>query len=274
MKKRIIAVFVILCLGITTLSAEADRIVSQNSGWSDDFNDGNIDGWTVQGWNYTEDPPTSLPGNFTADDLTLRAYGEGTNHAYHTSATAYGSWCFDLYSVPTPNNHSYIAFVSGPATEITGSPGWESTVPYEYGIAVVNGEFAGFNNTFILYRRNQGNLNIIPLGEYEVNEMTGWHHINVTRDLEGNFQVYINDTLRITAVETAYSTSEIFSFYTLAGYALDNIVVEPVPTTTTTTPTTIPTNGGGEPPDMTLFLIIGGGIAVVVILVAVLKLRK
>ncbi|MFW9788221.1 MAG: hypothetical protein ACFFE1_11135 [Candidatus Thorarchaeota archaeon] len=288
MKKTIVAIIVILCLGLTTLSTDIGQAFCPGSEWSDDFNDGNIDGWTVQGYNTTDNPPTQLPGNFTADDYSLRAYDDGTNQAYRTSIVAYGSWEFDLHSVPTTNNHSYIAFVSGPAVEITGSPGWEASVPYEYGIAVVNGQFASFNNTFVLYRRNQGNLNIIPLGQYHVNEMTGWHKVNITRNLEGNFEVYFNNTLGITAVEDTYPTSEIFSFYTLAGYALDNIVVEPHPgliittysctttsTSTTTSSTTTPsTNGGGQLPDMTLLLIAGGGIVVVVILVVLVRSKR
>lgn len=275
---RMLAILLLLCLVFPNLSSanKTAFVVSQSGGWSDDFNDGNIDGWTVQGWNRTADPPTALPGNFTADDYTLRAYDDETNQAYHTSTVAYGSWVFDYHSVPTPNNHSYVAFVSGPATEFDG-PGWEATVPYEYGIVVVNGEFASFNNTFILYRRNQGNINVIPLGEHDVDVVSGWYHINITRDFEGNFEVYFNDTLEITAVETGYTTSEIFSFYTHAGPALDNIVVtprEPETTTSTTTTTTTTTQVDGEPLDITLLLIAGGVIAVVVVLVVIIRSRK
>ncbi|MHA3963949.1 MAG: hypothetical protein AM325_010450 [Candidatus Thorarchaeota archaeon SMTZ1-45] len=141
----------------------------------------------------------------------------------------------------------------------------------------MNGEFAAFNNTFILYRRNQGNINIIPLGEYDVDVVSGGYHIEITRNFEGNFEVYFNYTLEITAVETGYTTSEIFSFYTHAGPALDNIVVTPLPpetTTTPTTPTTPTTSTNGGPIDMTLLMLAGGGIAVVVILAIIIKSRK
>ncbi len=280
-EKNLFALILVLCLVLPVLSSANDTpfVVSQ-TGWSDDFNDGNIDGWTVLGWNMSSDPVSGLPGNFTADDNTLRAYDPETNQAYHTSDVAYGSWVFDYHSVTTPNNHSYVAFLSSPATDFD-NPDWESTVPYEYGIVVVNGEFAAFNNTFVLYRRNQGDIFIIPLGEYDVDLITGWYHFEITRDYDGNFEVYINDTLAITAVETGYTTSSIFSFYGLAGPALDNVVVTPLPPPTTTTPTsttpipsTSPTTTPGDGPDMTLLLIAGGGIVLVLVLVVIIKSKK
>lgn len=277
LNKNIVTILIVFCLGLTPLSLDSSVVISQDGGWSDNFNDGNIDGWTVQGWNMTNDPPTVLPGNFTADDFTLRAYDKETNHAYHNSTVAYGTWVFDVHSVPTPNNHSYIAFVSGPAVTI-GGVDWETTVPYEYGLAVVNGMLGQLHNTFVFYRRSQGGSTLDILGTYDVGVMTGWHHIEITRDFEGNFEIYINDTLGITAADTNYATSEIFSFYTLPGLALDNIAVTPLPpeTTTPTVPTTTPstTPTGGEPINMTLLLIAGGGIAVVVIVALVVTSRR
>ncbi|MGY5863536.1 MAG: hypothetical protein RTV41_02970 [Candidatus Thorarchaeota archaeon] len=269
-----LAMFFVLCLAFPTSSFGNENVfvTSQTGGWSDDFNDGDIDDWTVQGWNMTTDPPSALPGNFTADDQTLRAYDEETNKATHNSTVAYGTWSFDVHCVSVPNNHSYIAFVSGPATEF-GGPDWESTVSFEYGLVFVNGEFAGYNHTFILYRRNQGSVFVVPIGEYEVDVISGWYHFDITRNVEGSFQVFINETLQITASDTVYTTSEIFSFYTHAGVALDNIVVVPLlPDTSTTTTSTTPIDG--EPLDMTLLLIAGGGIAVVVIVGIIVRLKK
>ncbi|MFX1580512.1 MAG: hypothetical protein ACFFBJ_12740 [Promethearchaeota archaeon] len=258
MKIRVdlIALVFIICI-IFPVNAYGDQnafIVSQGGGWSDDFNDGNIDGWTVQGW---DDNFTDTSGNFTADDHTLRAYDEDTSQAYHTSNVSYGTWTFDLHCVDTSIHHFYLAFISGSALTI----GVNESVPYEYGLMSITGTYGGLTSAFVLYRRDAGDFGIDPLAVYDAPVVNGWYHIVITRDLSGAFEVFFNGTSRITAVDNQYTTSEIFSFYTHEGPAIDNIVIAPTPST--------PGNGDGEPLDLTFIMIIGGAVAVVVIIVAV-----
>ncbi|MFX1483158.1 MAG: hypothetical protein ACFFCP_08210 [Promethearchaeota archaeon] len=265
-KKRVslLTLALVLCLMIPVMSSanHVDFVISQAGGWSDDFNHGNIteSGWSVQGFNLG-DPP--IPGSITAEDYTMRVHSEKFwSEAYRTSSVAYGSWAFDVYCVNTRYNRSYIAFVSGSPPLVPE----DLDFPFEYGIITVVGEYtvvgAGeyYRSAFLLYRRTLETMYLSVIGSYDVEEVSGWYHINITRDYDGNFEVYINDTLGITVTDTTHTTCDLFTFTAEAGYALDNIVVVPTPS--------------GGIPDMTLLLVVGGGIAVVVIIGVVIRLRK
>lgn len=186
--------------------------------WSDDFNDGNTDGWNIRGYNSTHD----LPGNITADDNTLRAYGDHVLHyASHPSTQANGTWSFDVDCVQTLTNHFYVAFVSGISNQLSDG------LPYEYGMMIVTGEWGMWNTSFQLYKRYAGQDEIANLGlVYDPPEVSGWYHIDITRDLAfGNFAVYFNGSLEMTAQDYEYTRSDRFAFYTLAGPAIDNVAV-------------------------------------------------
>ena len=264
MKKKVdlIAIVLIICIIVPTLvdGNQNSFIVSQGGGWADNFNDGNIDGWTVQGW---DENFTDTSGDIRADDYTLRAYDEDTSQAYHTSNVSYGTWTFDVDCVDNSNHHFYVAFISGPTLTI----GDNESTPNEYGLMPITGTFGGLTSAFVLYRRDAGNLAIDPLAVYDAPVVNGWYHVVITRSSSGAFEVFFNGTSRITAVDNQYTTSDIFSFYTLAGSALDNIVVEPIPATSP--------GGNGEPLPFTLILIIGGAVAVVaIIVIVVIKSRS
>jgi hypothetical protein len=264
------------------ITKQDDFVISQQVGWSDDFDHGNIteSGWSFQGFCPDAPPYTSRPGNITAEDKAMRVYAPPCwSEAWRTSNVSFGSWAFDVYCVDSPLNRSYIAFVSGsPVVD----PPYIETVPFEYGIIPVVGQYLSYNNAFLLYYRPSDDYHTIFIGDYDVEDATGWWHINITRDHDGTFNVYFNDTLGITVNHLVHTTSDLFTFTAQAGYALDNIVVEPYsvePTSTptptpTSTPTTTPANGDGELPDMTLILIGGGGIIVVLVIVVIFRYKK
>ena len=71
--------------------------------WSDDFNDGDYDGWGIQ------------RGNWSADNNYLRISNEGD--IYHPSAVSKGTWSFDVYVTPTPViDHSIHFMLDAPVT--------------------------------------------------------------------------------------------------------------------------------------------------------------
>ncbi|MHA2313190.1 MAG: hypothetical protein ACXADC_09085 [Candidatus Thorarchaeota archaeon] len=255
----------VLCISLCTATSSA----TMEEAWEDDFDDGNIDGWSVQGFNTSTFPWTPMPGNITAEDHTMRVYSEWWSEAWRTSNVAYGSWAFDVHCVDTPNERSYIAFVSGSPVLV---PEDIDTMPFEYGIITVVGQYDSYSSAFVLYQRPSDSPLLEPLGHYDVEEVSGWWHINITRDFDGNFEVYFNDTLGITVTNTTHTTSDLFTFTAEAGYALDNIVVVPYHQTSTTPTPTSPTT---TPPPLPWDLIaIGGGVAAVVIVLAIVCLRR
>ncbi|MHA1943142.1 MAG: hypothetical protein ACW96M_01985, partial [Candidatus Thorarchaeota archaeon] len=184
---RLIAGFSMLVLCISLYTVTSNAIIE--GAWEDNFDDRNIDGWSVQGFNTSTDPWSALPGNITADDQSMRVYSEAWSEAYRTSNVAYGSWAFDVHCVDTPNERSYIAFVSGSPPLVPE----DLDFPFEFGIITVVGQYESYSSAFLLYRRSAESPYLSVIGSYDVEEVSGWYHINITRDFDGNFEVYFND---------------------------------------------------------------------------------
>ncbi|UCE10330.1 MAG: hypothetical protein JSW61_15390 [Candidatus Thorarchaeota archaeon] len=192
--------------------------------WSDDFNDNNTDGWEIWGMNYTD--PASLPANYSVSEGVLRFRGVD-NHwtiAMYNTTQGVGTWSFDLDVQDQHRHHFYVPFFSGywDYDSINWSQ-WLESVPYEYGIMPVIGEFSGWEDEFVLYRRSPGSGSITPLGRYSHEEMIGWHHIDIQRDSSGRIHVYLNETHVMSGQDTRFSVSECFKIYSQGGSAIDNI---------------------------------------------------
>ena len=230
--------------------------------WSDNFDDNNYDGWTLDGGTYD-----ASGGMLTATALMP---GPAFGNIYHPSNTSMGTWSFDLHVVDDAvnGNHLWIPFMRvGPGAAFTG---------YQFAIELLG-------NALYLYK----DINT-QIGVYSMGYMLGYHHITVERNTtdENMFYVYHNGTLAIEgfALVVPYDWGY-FSFHATIGSSIDNITVTEFvedPTTTTDTdtesttpePSTTPT-GTGEPLDTTMILIIaGGGVAVVVIVAIVAKMRS
>ena len=245
-----------LCISICTATSNATGAEATGAeAWSDNFDHGNIteSGWSVQGFRPQYPPWTKIPGNISAAyDKTMRAYGPYWNEAWRTSIVAYGSWAFDVHCVDTPTRRGYIAFISGSPPLDPEGPDF----PIEYGIITVVGFYEDYISAFLLYRRSSDSMLLSVIGDYDVEDVIGWWHIDITRDFDGTFNVYFNDTLGITVTDTTHTTSDLFTFTAEAGYALDNIVVDP------------------KPPIPWVPIAIGSGAVVVVIILAIVRLRR
>ncbi|MFV2016673.1 MAG: hypothetical protein ACC656_14680, partial [Candidatus Heimdallarchaeota archaeon] len=98
--KRLSTIFIFVLL--LALPSQNPVVGVNNIVWSDDFNDGDLDGWRAEGyyapfvgsWSYYTN------GEIANINNVLRLSGElkvrnGT-YAIHESSVAYGSWSFDL----------------------------------------------------------------------------------------------------------------------------------------------------------------------------------
>ncbi|MCK5151044.1 MAG: hypothetical protein KAQ65_04360 [Candidatus Thorarchaeota archaeon] len=256
--------------------------------WSDDFNDENYDGWTIKGLDasdledYNNWVDTAGSADIINDELRFTGPPIFRNFTFavHESSVAYGIWEFDVSVRPIygTSNHTHIYFIdprpvedvpkydttfSGYDIMIYSAP-WTIEVPS--GIEVEDDTAP----SFLLIKRP----GIILMGSYTVDEINGTYHIKVTRDETGRFKVYINDTLRIEAVDNRWTTSQSFYLTSESGIGYDNIVVSddvipPDETTTTTTPTTTP----GFSTELLVILIVAP-VGIVFALVIIAKRRK
>jgi hypothetical protein len=169
--------------------------------WSDDFADGNMDGWDT--WEYFGGDV-----NFTVVDGIVYSGGDGINMASHPSAVAYGTWSFDVliggYQV------SGINFINDPDG-------------IGYGLRFAIESHQGIGQSSIQLVKDYPE---VLLG-HKVMNPSGWHNMIVTRDNTGYMCVYADAELIIEAVDNSGTSSVDFLlvFEESADCGFDNVSV-------------------------------------------------
>lgn len=170
--------------------------------WSDNFDDGNYDGWFV--WNVT----------LSAEDHTLKLISILDNNygINHLSTVTNGTWSFDI--------------LVGEGIAV-----WLTYDAVEYGLVLSSFFYSASSSsdsagTYLrLNSVSSGGANVI--GEYIFNSgISSWQHIDVTRNVDGRTCVYLNGTLCIDVVDHVARQSWFFMLSEVRGSAaIDNIVV-------------------------------------------------
>jgi hypothetical protein len=200
MKKISISILIILlCISLfITFPCKAATV------WSDDFNDGNYDGWTV------------MNGTFSVEDGKLKA-GPGDYNVIvcPSYSPAYGTWSFDVLTKSVGLDMA-IVFIGTYPIYYTVYP-----IPNQ-GFVIISSSMGGA----LLLRKflNGSTSTSTPPGFYV--SSSAWQHINITRNQDGRICIYDNGTLvRDVTDNSVIPTSKYFAFYSARGAIIDNIVV-------------------------------------------------
>jgi hypothetical protein len=203
---------------ITT--SEEFRIVSQSYGayidnievsdeiriWSDDFYDGNYDGWKVTHGEWEISNETLQPLDVT--DLNYCVIT-------HPSTVAYGTWSFDLKL--TPYKNFYFAFIN--------SNGTFATYGYFYELQI----FPQSTSSQFRFRKVTGDYETTLenlFDHFAYTKSDDWNHIDITRDQNGKFSMFLDKELLFEVTDDNITTSEAFiiTSHPHGGY-IDNIEV-------------------------------------------------
>jgi hypothetical protein len=187
--------------------------------WSDDFNDGNYDGWTVN------------LGSFSATSNRLESAGPDSNYISHPSTVATGTWSFDLSSF------GRVYFMAS------------DLVP---GNIPENGYFIYYHAAAIELRCVENSVGDL-LDTYPIPALATYS-FDITRDTDGNMYLYLDGELIMQEQNLVHDSSTHFFVCIIdSGIWIDNIdvsdTVDIEPPTTPTTPTepTEPTTPTGIP---------------------------
>ncbi len=180
--------------------------------WSDNFDDGNYDGWTVE------------LGSFLVTDGELMSdTGTTIRIIWHASSQTVGTWSIDHWNPTHVNIHAQniIFLASGDVTPTADYSG--------YGIRIREA-------SVFLLRYDEGVSVSLVFTLFENFEQT-WTHYDITRNSTGGLHVYVNATSTtaepdLVVVDTTYDHSNKFILRggnNIGAYAvsqIDNITVD------------------------------------------------
>jgi len=194
--------------------------------WSEDFDDGNVSNWNIFEINWTLPVGTV---NLTADpeDLfdvsegVLRAIGPEWNFASINSSIAYGTWNYTLdIQKPDETNRISVAIMGEKFGEH-----WLQEVHSADGFRLnvwITDEGPDGSIQFVRGERDESST---IHGNVDVSDILGWHNFIVTRELTGQFYVYLDGVLILEAMDNTTITYERFIFYSMADPAIDNVTI-------------------------------------------------
>lgn len=241
--------------------------------WSEDFNDGNYDGWAVALGSF----------HITAGSLRSEDSSDLYNTIWENSSTTVGTWNFSHYQIhhPSTSGFYYIMFM------VNGTV--DPMLLYGYGISV-RATNDDIDESFRLIKRSGGAQTTLALAVYPTDGVDfTWTDFAVSRNSTGGLNVWINGTHEFEVVDSDHDYSEKFVYYTQGGFpahgilggGLDNISVsdEPLspPASATPTPTASPTPtepGPNGQIDPVLLAVVGGAAVVLIVLAVVCSKRR
>ena len=171
-------------------SVEDDSIV-----WSDDFEDGELDGWDVW-WQ---------KGIYSIDDgiLTIKTGGD----LYHESSVLNGTWSFDLFLDDNSDTTHEFRFTEG-----------------TYNFQNLEVKQAENTQIWITTQRDDGEAipSHVDLGE----KLSGWHHFDITREESGMIKIYLDGEFILEHFDDReFDAEKLVVMYCCSGPVLDNLVV-------------------------------------------------
>jgi len=174
--------------------------------WSDDFNDGDFEEWSVSSGIWPV-----INGTLQGQTITEGSYCIINK----TSTIAYGTWSFDVKLQNEKN--LYLSFIDYNSTFATFGYYYELQIrPRTSSVRFNFYKVEGLYNT---------RKTFIDYTIYEELHST-WHHIDITRELDGKFSFYLDTILIFEVVNNNINTSDSFIFTSNQnGAYIDNIVV-------------------------------------------------
>jgi hypothetical protein len=183
-----------------------------STSWSDNFDDGDYSGWTV-----------TRGGYLVANNL-LRGTTLTWNYIEHLSSAVTGTWSFD-YNFYGGEDGIWQPVDGGLAIWFIAN-GHQSTDPTQ----AESGYFVLFHphDDAIELWMDPGDegYNRVLLGSWSPQNFVKSWHVDITRDSDGVFNIYLDGVNRIQATDTTYFTSYFFGFLGYNQQEMDNVVVQ------------------------------------------------
>ncbi len=221
---KLLSILILLISGIAILPCKSEVV------WSEDFDDGDMAGWTVTQGNFTT--VNGYLESIVQEKMVLPMGGSDIDLlscCFTQSTIAVGTWSYDIYFDCTSELPEIaVEFMTLKLTKWTTGMGTTAENQGKtYGI------YAGYNypGTYELYTApsfpGSQMLKIYSTGPGLTRKE--WHHIDVTRNEDGQIRMYVDGKLGIDFVDNQVTESYYFGImleYSHKGKTyIDNIVV-------------------------------------------------
>ena len=194
--------------------------------WSENFDGGDISNWNFFEINWTLPlGVVNLTANpydlFNVSEGVLRAIGPEWNTAAINSTIAYGTWTFDLDMQRAAEYDHFAVELIGEKFNETWLPSDHTVDGYRLSILIPDEDPDGV----VRFVKGERDKPSVFLGTYSMSVIRGWHNFIITRELTGQFHVYMDGIHIIEALDNTTIRYEQFCFFTMANPAIDNITI-------------------------------------------------
>ena len=270
MKKTIVPFIIIIFI---VFSANPLLFMTVNVNWSENFDPPNsLDNWLLTG--YSRISPlglqgtitSSIPSGFTIQDgILISSFnyfdnsGNGNiSYAWHNSTVNYGTWSFDVFIDNWTINKqdlevNFLFYHSDQNYNFSGQTFNQVYAISGFGL-VITGQIS--NTYSIEFWRDVSKLSI-----YQPNNSiyNSFHNFKITRDLTGEFKIFMDNNLIITKVDNSSVSSQKFGIGSVYGTnKIDNISILSLPSTSSTS-SSLPTSTSStskNTPDFEWYIVI------------------
>ncbi len=235
-KKALLMVVYLIILSFNAHTAHA------KTAWEDNFANEELEEWNTYAcssddiWNspcdYNNTKFEVTGGSLSAPSSTGFNY---VTRAFHNSSIAYGTWSFDW--TVSENKKSFDA-VEFAFTDHKHEYNWTGTNPSTrrwsgYSLVMVSWDipvWQGSNGPglhLIKFINSSSAFSTSTVKSVKFNStISGTHHIDITRNNTGEFNIFFDSELVINITDNRYQTSEMFAFVSWEGdSSFDNIYV-------------------------------------------------
>jgi hypothetical protein len=217
----LVILFLLCWMGYTPIASRGAVV------WSDDFDDGDYDGWSI-----CSNTVINPPSDWSAANYHLQVLQGDSGTISHPSNVAYGTWSFDFKANGTQVTMGQglsIGFISNDINNVTDVADPEDWSCYGLKIrAAIVTEGQKFYLSLTKWYR--GVFTILDDTDSYL-PVVGCHHIDVSRTIEGLFHVYVNGSLVMQGEDNEMTTSKLFVVSLADWNMIDNVVVDDAPPT-------------------------------------------
>jgi hypothetical protein len=218
---------IMVLLYVIFLSSIVLPICHSTVTWSDNFDDGNLDGWTISGTSHAGRSVEALviaEGNCSASSYALQATGVPKMAAYtyvsHPAGISTGSYSFDVFFNEGGTYNTYTFSLVFSNLDIISKKDWLAWRGYE----IVVSDYG----SIVMKRLDRANGNPIireSVGRNFVPHIGTWTHFDITHSSTGRWMVYVNGTNYYDLVDDEVLSFAYVGFWLQPGPSIDNVVV-------------------------------------------------